>query len=270
MQDKDIRDNVSEAYAASLRNSLAGQGGCCSAGRGCGVTQLAGYDAEMQRFAEAAQSSFGCGNPLAFSAVRPGETVLDLGSGAGFDLLIAADKVGPQGRVIGVDMTDEMLDAARANVARAGKHNVELRKGYIEDLPVDSASVDWVISNCVINLSPDKPAVFREIARVLRPGGRIAISDIVAEDLPSLVREDPAAYYACIGGAINEADYLAGLGDAGFADVRVTERIVYTAEQLEGMLRAERTAGLDLSRVRQETAKAAGKIWSARFEGRKA
>jgi arsenite methyltransferase len=112
--------------------------------------------------------------------------------------------------------------------------------------------------------------VFREIARVLRPGGRIAISDIVAEDLPPLVREDPAAYYACIGGAITEADYLAGLGDAGFADLRVTERIVYTAEQLEGMLRAERTAGVDLSRVREETAKAAGSIWSARFEGRKA
>ena len=155
----DIRETVADAYAKALTDSQNKAGGCCgpAPSAACG----AAYGAESASYADAAQSSFGCGNPLAFAGVQAGQTVLDLGSGAGLDLLIAADKVGQHGRVIGVDMTDEMIEAARANAAKSGKTNVDVRKGYIEQLPVDDGSVDWVISNCVINLSPDKPAVFR-------------------------------------------------------------------------------------------------------------
>jgi len=163
----DIRNSVSAAYTEALARSRANTGGCCGAKPGTTTATLAGYEAEREAYVEAAQSSFGCGNPLAFAGVEPGQTVLDLGSGAGLDLLLAAERVDPQGRVIGVDMTDEMLEAAAENATRAGHRNVELRKGYIEELPVDDASGDHVISNCVLNLSPGKPRVFAEIARVL-------------------------------------------------------------------------------------------------------
>ncbi|MGH6961179.1 MAG: methyltransferase domain-containing protein, partial [Dongiaceae bacterium] len=156
-----IRQSVSAAYTRAVEQ----QTGCCGP-KGV-AAKLAGYGAEAGALTEANQDSFGCGKPLAFSEVRQGDTVLDLGSGAGLDLLLASGRVGPTGRVIGVDMTDAMIDRARANVARQGATNVEVRKGLIEDLPVESSSVDWVISNCVLNLSPDKPRVFAEIARVL-------------------------------------------------------------------------------------------------------
>jgi SAM-dependent methyltransferase len=266
----DIRDTVSSAYTDALERSRAGTGGCCGA-KPCGTTaSLAGYDAERDAYADAAQSSFGCGNPLAFAGVQPGQTVIDLGSGAGFDLLIAADKVGPSGRVIGVDMTDAMIEAARANAARAGKPNIDVRKGYIEKLPIDDAVADWVISNCVINLSPDKPAVFREIARVLRPGGRLSISDIMLEDAPAWLRTNAAAYSACVGGAISEAEYLAGLRDAGLVDVEVTERLVYDADQLRAMVHDELGAAtVPADVVDRALAEVTGKVWSAKVVGRR-
>jgi SAM-dependent methyltransferase len=217
----------------------------------------------------------GCGDPLAFGEVRSGDTVLDLGSGAGIDLLLAARKTGPEGRVIGVDMTDAMIEKARANIAAAGHENVEVRKGLIEDLPVEAGTVDWVISNCVINLSPEKDRVFAEIARVLKPGGRMLVSDIVVEDLPDAVRQNEAIYNSCIGGAISESDYADGLRRAGLADVQVRQRHLYDAGQLEGISREvladeagdsccgpSGCCGTDLSGIAESIA---GKVWSAQF-----
>jgi len=165
--------------------------------------------------------------------------VLDLGSGAGIDLLLAARKVGPTGHVIGVDMTDEMITKARENIAASKLQNIVVRKGIIEELPVDSASVDWVISNCVINLSPEKHLVFSEIARVLKPGGTMMVSDIVAENLPPEVLNDPTLHSSCIAGAIPEKDYLAGLRSVGLVDVEVLDRIVYNSDQLVSFIGSE-------------------------------
>jgi SAM-dependent methyltransferase len=243
-QESDIRQQVAEAYTRAVNS-----GSCCG-GEQKGVTaQLAGYAPEELASlpADAVENSFGCGNPVAFSDVRPGETVLDLGSGAGIDLLLAAQKVGSEGKVIGVDMTDEMIARARANVAAAGYANVEVRKGYIEELPVEDSSVDLVISNCVLNLSPDKARVFSEIARVLKPGGRLRVSDIVAEDLPQWARESAALYSSCVAGAISEADYVGGLADAGLVDVRVLDRMTYDETQLQAMVLSDLPqAGVDV------------------------
>ena len=184
-------------------------------------------------------TSFGCGNPLAFAGVQAGETIVDLGSGAGYDLLVAAAKVGPEGQVIGVDMTDAMIEAARANAAQAGQHQIEVRKGLIEELPVADGTADWVISNCVINLSPEKHRVFAEIDRVLKPGGRFSISDIVAEDLPLEVQTHAKAYAACVAGAIPEETYVAGLMAAGLTDIEVSERHVYSAAEIRTFVGAE-------------------------------
>ena len=259
----DKRNDVSRFYASAIKRGSCG----CGCGPAPSKSALpAGYrDEDLNRLPDG-ESSFGCGNPLAFAAVKEGEVVLDLGAGAGLDLLIAAEKVGPTGRVIGVDMTDAMIEAAQANIARAGLANVEVRKGIIEALPVGSDSVDHVISNCVINLSPEKPKVFAEIARVLRPGGRIRISDIVAEELPDWIRADPDLYGACIGGAIPEAAYIAGLQVAGLVDVEVVERLVYDAEQVGELTDVASTCcgGRD-----PRLAGLVGKIWSATFAGRK-
>ncbi|MHC1791348.1 methyltransferase domain-containing protein [Solidesulfovibrio sp.] len=268
MEDNELRQAISTAYAKALEAARQGGGGGCCGGTGCcgagggTLIELAGYGPERTQHAAVAATSFGCGNPLAFSGVAPGQTVLDLGSGAGFDLLIAAGTVGPTGKVIGVDMTEAMLAAARDNIARAGLESViEVRQGHIEALPVAEASVDWVISNCVINLSTDKPAVFAEIARVLRPGGRIAISDIVAEDLPPAVVASVAGHAACVSGAIAEAAYLAGLAGAGLVDVAAAERLIYSAGQLRALF--GEALGEDLAEA------VAGKVASVRFVGRK-
>lgn len=236
-----IHEEVSRAYTRAVAQPGTGCCGSSSATPKGVAAQSAGYTPEELAAlpADAVANSFGCGNPLAFSEVKEGDVVLDLGSGAGIDLLIAARRVGPSGRVIGVDMTDAMIERACGNIRQAGAANVEVRKGLIEHLPVDDASVDWVVSNCVINLSPDKPAVFAEIARVLRPGGRMRVSDIVADDLPEVVRRDPALYCSCIAGAIGEAEYLDGLRRAGLVDVEVLERNVYADAQLEALVASE-------------------------------
>lgn len=235
------------------------------------LVKSAGYgEEELGRLpADAVQNSFGCGNPLAFAGVTPGQVVLDIGSGAGIDCLIAAEKVGPTGRVVGLDMTPEMIERGRQNAREAGAANIEFRLGEAEKIPVEDASVDWVISNCVINLSPDKPAVFREIARVLKPGGRISISDIVAEELPAAIRDSRDAWTGCLAGAISEGAYVRGLEAAGLRGVRATERLVYDATQLQGLF-GDSTCGITPGACGDGTALArevAGKIWSARFEG---
>jgi arsenite methyltransferase len=240
MNEKDsIRRQVSEDYAKAVKSPGTG---CCSKPAPKGVVaKIAGYAHEELASlpVEAVVNSFGCGNPLAFSSLKPGQVVLDLGSGAGIDILLAAKKVGPTGRVIGVDMTDDMIAKAKENIAAAGLNNVEVRKGIIEDLPVDTDSVDWVISNCVINLSPEKHRVFAEIARVLRPGGAMLVSDIVAEDLPRDLLQNRRLYSSCLMGAIAEAVYLAGLRDAGLIDVEVKDRLVYDATQIEDFIGSE-------------------------------
>jgi SAM-dependent methyltransferase len=243
---------------------------CCSTPAPKGVVaKLADYtDEEMAALpVEAVIHSFGCGNPLAFCEVRPGDVVLDLGSGAGIDLLLAAKKVGPSGKVIGVDMTDAMIEKARQNVEAAGLTNVEIRKGIIEELPVEDGSVDWVISNCVINLSPEKPRVFAEIARVLEPGGRMLVSDIVAEGLPAEIVDDRRLYSSCLAGAIEEKAYLDGLRRAGLDEVEVRNRLVYDTAQIEAFLGSELPeAGGSVCCGGERSATA--KRWAARLQGK--
>jgi SAM-dependent methyltransferase len=183
-----------------------------------------GYsDADLAAVPDGADLGLGCGNPQAIAALKPGERVLDLGSGGGFDAFLAARQVGPTGRVMGVDMTPEMIALARTNAAKVGLDYVDFRLGEIEHLPVADAAVDVIMSNCVINLAPDKPAVFREAYRVLAPGGRLAISDMVAVgDLPAAIANDPAAYTGCIAGAAPVAELERMITDAGFQQVRIT------------------------------------------------
>ncbi len=279
-QSEEVRTAVSKAYAKAV--SRPPNGGCCSGPDQKGtVVKLAGYPREELETLppEAVVNSFGCGNPLAFSEVKQGDVVLDLGSGAGIDLLIAAKKVGPTGRAIGVDMTGEMIAKAQENIAVSGLTNAEVRKGIIENLPVESSSVDWVVSNCVINLSPEKHKVFVEIARVLKPGGRMLVSDIVVENLPGWVRENKALYTSCVAGAISEKEYLDGLQAAGLENAEVRERLVYDSPQLEGLIQSDladaseevrnwaATSGEEaMTRAAQSVA---GKVWSAMFYARK-
>ncbi len=283
-KDDETRASVSEAYTRAVTSPS----GCCGGDVAPkGVTaKSAGYGAdEMAALpADAVENSFGCGNPLAFAEVNEGDVVLDLGSGAGIDLLLAARKVGPTGRVIGVDMTDVMIERARANAAAAGFETIEVRKGIIEDLPVDTASVDVLISNCVINLSPEKDRVFAEIARVLKPGGRMRVSDIVVEKLPDWVKESPELYSSCVAGAISEDAYVAGLTAVGLEQVEIADRMVYDSAQLEALVGSEIVetvgeasgccgdgstalpAGVDLDRA---VADLEGKVWSDIFVARK-
>jgi SAM-dependent methyltransferase len=265
MKTTTTHDMVKESYKDMLKGAQDNQS-CCSSSP---AAKLAGYE-DAQRHGDAASASFGCGDPLAFAGVQRGDSVLDLGSGAGLDLLIAAEKTGPSGEVIGVDMTDDMVEAARKNASRAGYGNIDVRRGLIEDLPVDSGSVDWVISNCAINLAPDKPKVFSEISRVMKPGARFSISDIVVEDLPEWIRESAAAWSVCVAGAISEQAYMEGLRSAGLEEVQVTERLVYEACQLRAIL-CEDIPGLDLDAdiIDSLLEEHAGSVWSAKFSGRK-
>jgi len=228
---------VESAGTASCCGSSA-TSSCCSTGSAaldsadCFGGQLYGEGETDGLPEEAVLASLGCGNPLAVAGLHEGERVLDLGSGGGIDVLLSARRVGPSGFAYGVDMTDDMLTLARANAAKAGAENVEFRKGEIEALPLTDAAVDVVISNCVINLSTDKPAVLAEMFRVLAPGGRIGITDVVAEDhLTLAVRAAAGSYVGCIAGALSRSEYLAGLTTAGFAEASVT----FTHEAAPGM-----------------------------------
>ena len=224
----EIRKTVRERYAGIARR----EGPCCGAEADGLEQELAesvsrriGYsEEEMESVPEGSNLGLGCGNPTALASMRRGETVLDLGSGAGFDCFLASKEVGPEGRVIGVDMTPEMVEKARENARRGGYGNVEFRLGEIENLPLPDASVDLVISNCVVNLSTDKQRVFEEALRVLRPGGRLLISDLVLErPLPDAVRESVSAYVGCVAGALPKEEYLEALRSAGFREVGIAQ-----------------------------------------------
>lgn len=230
-QPTDLREIVRQRYAAAALQVTAGSstndGGCCGSQAieiddKFGSSLYAATD-RNQLPAEAVAASLGCGNPTAVADLREGERVLDLGSGGGIDVLLSARRVGPTGKAYGLDMTEEMLSLARANAAKAGVTNVEFLKGTIEAIPLPAATIDVVISNCVINLSTDKPAVFAEIFRVLVPGGRIGISDVVADDeLTPEQRAERGDYVGCIAGALSFTEYRTGLEAAGFATIEIT------------------------------------------------
>jgi len=239
VKDTEIKKQVRDRYARAAKESSS----CCGSVSSpcCGgkseVTQghastMVGYTPEeLAAVPEDANLGLGCGNPTALAGLKPGETVLDLGSGAGIDCFLSARKVGPAGRVIGVDMTPEMIDRARENARKNGAANVEFRLGEIENLPVADGSVDVIISNCVINLSTDKPRVFREAFRVLRPGGRLMVSDLtLKKPLPEKIRTSVEAYVACIAGAMVKDDYLGAIRTAGFKDVAVVQEKAFPAE----------------------------------------
>jgi arsenite methyltransferase len=223
----EVREQVREHYREVAIDVRDGGDGCCDSGC-CGSTDQV-WGAELYEAVERAElpdaavlASLGCGNPIAVAELREGETVLDLGSGGGIDVLLSARRVGSTGHAYGLDMTDEMLDLARRNAADAGAENVEFLKGYIEDVPLPDASVDVIISNCVINLSADKHAVFGEMRRVLRPGGRIGISDVVAsDDLSPAARAERGSLIGCIAGALSFDEFRFGLESAGFAEIQI-------------------------------------------------
>lgn len=232
-----LRDQVRRRYAEAATAVTSGSGGGCCSPTGPQEVEIFGagrYDAATtsELPVAAVEASLGCGNPLLVADLRAGERVLDLGSGGGIDVLLSARRVGPTGFAYGVDMTPEMLELARRNAADAGLANVEFREGTIEDLPFGDGAVDVVISNCVINLSADKPAVLREAYRVLVPGGRLGVSDVVAEDrLTPAERAERGSHVGCIAGALSRGEYLAELARAGFVDATVT----FTHEVADGM-----------------------------------
>jgi arsenite methyltransferase len=229
MDVKDIKKHVRDRYAGVAREGTACCGpaesscGCGCDGSSADISRAIGYSGEeIKMVPEGANLGLGCGNPTALASLEEGETVLDLGSGGGFDCFLAADKVGPGGRVIGVDMTPEMIERARGNAEKGSYGNVEFRLGEIEQIPVSDGSVDIILSNCVINLSPDKPAVFREAFRVLKPGGQVMVSDIVLlEELPDYITSSADSWSACIAGASLKDEYLQAMEEAGFTNVEV-------------------------------------------------
>ena len=237
-----IHDIVREHYAAAALEVLNGGSCCGSSEEGIGPAL---YDAlERDELPDAAvMASLGCGNPTAVADLHEGERVLDLGSGGGIDVLLSAKRVGPTGRAFGLDMTDEMLALAVRNATEAGVTNVEFLKGHIEAIPLPAASIDVVISNCVVNLAADKPAVFREIARVLRPGGRIGITDIVAEDhLTPDERAERGSYAGCIAGALSISEFESGLREAGLVDISITPTHTVVGGMVSAIVKATKPA----------------------------
>jgi SAM-dependent methyltransferase len=241
-----VRETVREKYAESARRVAASSGcgcgsGCCRTDSSDPVTSNLYTTEEIATLPEAAVAvSLGCGNPTALAQLNPGETVLDLGSGGGIDVLLSAKRVGPSGFAYGVDMTDEMLALAEKNKTESGVENVQFLKGHIEDIPLPENAVDVVISNCVINLASDKGQVLREAFRVLKPGGRFAVSDVVSQgELPTDLRTDMEAWVGCVAGALEENEYRRVLADAGFTDVEIKVTRVYDPRELADSLGSE-------------------------------
>jgi arsenite methyltransferase len=236
MKEEETKKIVREGYAKIVKQNSS----CCTPAKSCcgstnptqEISKKIGYtEEELEAVPEGANLGLGCGNPVALASLKEGETVLDLGSGAGFDCFLAASRVGNRGRVIGVDMTPEMLEKARENARKGNYTNVEFRLGEIESLPVADNSVDIVISNCVVNLSPDKKRVFAEAFRALKPGGRLMISDLVLlKELPDFIKNSIEAYIGCVSGAILKDEYLRVIKAAGFQDVKIVDEASFPAE----------------------------------------
>ena len=232
MKDKEVKKVIRDRYG-----NIAKTSSCCCSPSCCGgsadlaekLSKSIGYtDGDLQSVPEGANMGLGCGNPVALASLKEGEKVLDLGSGGGFDCFLAANKVGKTGKVIGVDMTPDMLDKARENAKNGGYENVEFRLGEIENLPIADNAVDIIISNCVINLSPDKERVFQEAFRVIKPGGRLAVSDIVIlEELPDFIKNSVDMYVSCVAGALLKEEYLGLIEKAGFSKIEVVEETVF-------------------------------------------
>jgi arsenite methyltransferase len=266
MSNESIKETVREEYAKAARRVTVQGGSCCGSAAPAGnpITSNLYGDAETASLPTAAlAASLGCGNPTALAELEPGETVLDLGSGGGIDVILSARRVGPSGKAYGLDMTDEMLALARENQRKAGVQNVEFLKGEIEHIPLPDNSVDVIISNCVINLSGDKDRVLHEAFRVLKPGGRFAVSDIVVRGaMPADVRRSVELWAGCIAGALEESEYRAKLEAAGFERIEVEPTRIYTASDAKGFL-----AGNEgLERIAQM---ADGKFMSAFVRARK-
>jgi len=262
----DLKATVRDTYGAAARRVASGQeraGGCCGTSCGCGCDDPISSDLysttdTREVPADAVNASLGCGNPVALAELRPGEVVLDLGSGGGIDVLLSARRVGPTGKAYGLDMTDEMLALARRNQEAAGVGNVEFLRGDIEHIPLPDASVDVIISNCVINLSADKSVVLAEAFRVLRPGGRFAVSDVVIRgELPSVVRRSMELWVGCIAGALGDDEFLRLLAAAGFVNASIEPTRVYQFDDARTFLAQ---AGLDADEVAREVT---GRIMSA-------
>jgi arsenite methyltransferase len=271
MSDPSIKEKVRENYASAALKVLNNQEGSCCGG---GSTASRAYDAITSNLydageaaglpAEALAASLGCGNPTALAELKPGETVLDLGSGGGIDVLLSARRVGPAGKAYGLDMTDEMLALARENQRKAGLGNVEFLKGEIENVPLPDGSVDVVISNCVINLSADKDRALGEAARVLKAGGRLAVSDIVVRGaIPAGIRHNVELWTGCVAGALEESEYRAKLKRAGFEQIEIEPTRIYSAEQVKEMLGDARADADEIA------AEVDGKFMSAFVRARK-
>lgn len=235
MKQSEIKKVVREGYgkiAKTNSSCCVPTSSCCGGSSANDTSRKIGYtDEELSSVPEGANLGLGCGNPVALASLKIGETVMDLGSGPGFDCFLAANKVGKSGKVIGIDMTPEMLDRARENARKGNYENVEFRLGEIENLPAADNSVDIIISNCVINLAPDKKRVFKEAYRVLKPGGRVMVSDMVLlTELPDAVKDSVEAYIGCLSGAISKNEYLEAIKDAGFRDVKIIEEVNFPIE----------------------------------------
>ncbi len=270
MSTTDIRETVREKYGQAALRVVAGGGSSCCGGAAfdgsCDpITSNLYDDAETRGLPEqAVLASLGCGNPTALAELAEGETVLDLGSGGGIDVLLSARRVGPAGKAYGLDMTDEMLELARGNQRAAGVENVEFLKGHIEEIPLPDAAVDVVISNCVINLSADKPRVLREAFRVLKPGGRFAVSDVVVRgEVPAEMRRSMELWVGCVAGALEEGEFRRLLAETGFEDVEIEPTRVYRAEDARAFLEG---AGMDADAIAPELD---GRFMGAFVRGRK-
>jgi arsenite methyltransferase len=243
-----IHETVREHYADRIKKSAS----CCGPDNNCDTSSnLYPVDLLTTVPSDVASTSYGCGDPITLASLKPGQTVLDLGSGAGLDCLLAAQKVGPGGHVIGVDMTPEMINRAQANAKRVNATNIEFKQGYLEELPVDSNTVDVIISNCVINLSPDKARVFTEAFRVLAPGGKLAVSDIVTDGpLPELIKQSLSAWAGCVAGAVEAKDYIGMIQAVGFTDISI-KPVFFDKETVDSAL-ADMGDAIDLKSIARD------------------